>query len=663
MNNNQKGLTTATNWRRYAILLLSILAGIGNVQAQVNQFAAVFADNMLLQRDQPLSVWGSAQPDSKLTVTIGDVEGATQADAQGYWSLTFPANDLPDAFDISVKDEQGNGQTLSNVVYGDLWLCSGQSNMDLKVRKAAYPDRTAKEANLHDIRIMKVGRQSTAKTGAKLQVEIPWSQANQQSLPEFSSICWEMALEMQKHTQRPLGLVQAAWGGTTIEDWISPQGLRDAGEQQSILTLLELYASNQQQATQQVLQDTKQWASKFDQGITASTPWYTDKLDEEQWQNISMPVVWERSDIEELSNFNGVIWFRKHFEVQRGLAKQEVELRLGRINERDTVWINGQHIADTLEASTDRIYTIFAGVLRPGENTLAIRAIDERGSGGFSAYPGRFGLRWDGKELVSLNGMWQYRISADIRDIDTPPVVPWSVPRGFTTLYNGMIAPLGPLTLKGVAWYQGESNTGFDKRYAKLLPAMIKDWRKQFNAPQLPFVVAQLPVFGQYKTDIVASKWAELRGAQQHTAQSDPKVGMAVLLDRGLPNDIHPSHKKEPGRRMAIEALRVAYNDASQPVSPYPQSIQRSGKDILVNYPPNSGDLQLFGGSVAIGFQLCRDNSHCVFKPGQVEGHRVRLVDVNTDATRVKYAWEDSPIVNLFGQGDLPAAPFNLVIE
>ena len=643
------------------LILLSMLISTSFTWAQEAQFATVFADNMVIQRDQPLSVWGTAKPDEALVVTIGDTAGDVRADVAGKWMLTFPANDLSESFTMSVFNKQGKGQALSNVVYGDVWLCSGQSNMDLSVRKAAYPDRTAKEAQQYDIRIMKVARRSNPSKSALLETDIPWSMASEQSVPEFSAICWEMAIEIQRKTQRPMGLIQASWGGTTIEDWISADGLRQSGEDKDLLTLLSLYADKPERGIAQVLAASKTWAQKNDQGVNSTMPWYVADLPDLEWAEIPMPQYWERSNIDELANFNGVIWFRKTFDVPKKLVGQDLELRLGRVNERDTVWLNGKYIADTLDASTDRIYQVPANILQAGTNTLAIRVVDERGSGGFNAHPGRFGLRWNNKELISLQGLWKYKISALLEDIEHPPVVPWSAPRGYTTLYNGMIAPLGPFTLKGVAWYQGESNTGYEQRYAQLLPALIQDWRRQFTSPNLPFVVAQLPGFGQYQKGPQPSRWAALRDAQQRSATKDLYTGLAILIDRGLTNDIHPSHKKEPGRRMAMEALRVAYQDSTQTQALYPSSIVRDGKDIVVKY--NDPELLVYGGAAVIGFQLCSENQECVFKDGRVEGEHIRLSDVDKSVRRLRYAWENSPIVNLYGKGGLPAAPFNQPIQ
>ncbi|WP_340679440.1 sialate O-acetylesterase [Paraglaciecola sp.] len=647
--------------RNTLLVLLSIAIQTSFVWAQEAKFEAVFADNMVIQRDQPLSVWGTGKPDETLVVTIGDIAGDTRTDLSGKWMLTFPANDLSETFSMSVLNAQGKGQVLSNVVYGDVWLCSGQSNMDLSVRKAAYPDRTAKEAEQFDIRIMKVARRSSPFKTDVLQTDIPWSMPSEQSIPEFSAICWEMAIEIQHKTQRSMGLIQASWGGTTIEDWISADGLRQSGEDKDLLTLLSLYADKPEQGIAQVLAASKTWAQKNDQGINAENPWYVADLPDLDWAEIPMPQYWERSNIHELANFNGVIWFRKTFDVPKKLVGQDLELRLGRVNERDTVWLNGKYIADTLDASTDRIYKIPANILQAGTNTLAIRIVDERGSGGFNAHPGRFGLRWNNKELISLQGLWKYKISAPLEGIDHPPVVPWSAPRGYTTLYNGMIAPLGAFTLKGVAWYQGESNTGYDSRYAKLLPALIEDWRKQFTSPNLAFVLAQLPGFGHYQTGPNPSRWAALRGVQQDSAAKDLHTGLAILIDRGLTNDIHPSHKKEPGRRMAMEALRVAYQDSTQPQALYPSTIIRDGKDIVIEY--NDPDLLVYGGVAVIGFQLCSASQDCVFKDGRVEGEHIRLRDVDKSVKSIRYAWEDSPIVNLYGQGELPAAPFNLSVQ
>ncbi|MBN7827150.1 sialate O-acetylesterase [Bowmanella dokdonensis] len=578
----------------------------------------------------------------------------------GDWQLQLPVQLAGTREKIELLQDGQIKSTLNDVLFGDVWLCSGQSNMGLKVRKAANPERTAKQGEEYPIRIMEVARNSTVHAEKTLKQAIPWSQASIKSLPNFSSVCWEFAKTIYQATERPLGLVHSSWGGTTIEDWISHTYLAAAGEDDEVLDTLSLYAAEPETAIANLVQATEKWADENDKGIRAE--WYQpDHKESRSWSAISLPAVWERTTIKELANFNGVIWFRRTFTISAKDTEKPAVLRLGRINERDTVWINGQLIGQTFEPNLQREYLLPSGSLQAGENTIVIRVIDERGSGGFSDYPNRFGIFAPGQELTSLRGQWHYKISASAKSIAPPPIVPWMAPRGYTTLYNGMISPLGNITLKGVVWYQGESNTGYAQRYEKLLPTLIQNWRAQFQDNELPFVIAQLPGFGNYSDRAGFSRWAELREAQYKAAEQDPHVGLAVLIDRGMNDDPHPSHKQEPGKRMAIEALKLAY-DKSLPSSPYPVSVDRKGESLIVKYP-SEVKLKAMGADVAIGFQICTVNEACEFRSGRVKDNVVQIPSAAKNITHIKYAWQDMPIVNLYGIEGLPAAPFNLRVN
>lgn len=646
------------NLRQYVTGLMLVIGLAHSAIAADAEFANTYDDDMVLQADKPATLWGTAKTGTKVFVDFQNERYDALSDQNGKWQLTLPAQKAGKTGDITLLSEQGETiGKLKNVVFGDVWLCSGQSNMGLRVREAAYPDRTAKEGEGYPIRIMQVAKSSKVTPSYNFKPSIPWSQATEQSLPDFSAVCWEFAKEIYLKTHRPMGLIQSSWGGTMIEDWISLPALKSTGHDHDALSMLELYATSPGNALSQLGEQTSEWAKVNDSGVSGSEKWYSEKINDITWKSLPLPVIWERANIGELANFNGVIWFRKHITVSADAASVPATLRLGKINERDTVWINGQQIGQTFETNVLRQYSIAANTLKAGNNVIAIRVVDERGSGGFSDYPDQFGIYPDNSDAISLRGEWSYKISAEIKSIANAPVVPWMVPRGFTTLNNGMIHPLGPVTLKGILWYQGETNTGYAKRYRWLLPTLMADWRKQFGDNKLPFIVAQLPGFGAYSGDTAPSTWAELRESQRQAVAEDTNAGLAVLLDRGLNNDIHPSHKREPGIRLAHVALNVAYEGFAESESPYPSTVSKQPSSIVVEYPANSS-LTVFSGEQVLGFQACRSMTDCKFVSATVSGDTVILDTDPSTVSLVKYAWQDTPIINLFNKQGLPAAPF-----
>lgn len=626
----------------------------------------LYADNMVVQRDTEITVGGQASAGTKVTVTSGAANVAAAAGKDGTWTAKLPARKAGDTFAIEVATDKGGSATIRNVVAGDVWLCSGQSNMDLRVEEAANAPQVEDRAGRYPIRIAKVERASVPGQTRDLQWDIPWQQADAKSVAGFSSVCWHMAENIaQAQPGVPLGLVHSAWGGTSIDDWVSAPAMRRAVGDGEALDLLALYARDERAAATKAVEATELWMRKAAPGDKGAIGWETEGLDDAGWGTIELPQMWEQAGITELGNFNGIVWFRRTFELTAVQARAPMQLKLERIDERDAVWVNGKLVGADVDPNEFRDYTVPADVLHAGANTIAIRVLDERGSGGFRAHadrPNNFAVVAKDGSIVPLGGTWKFKTGAEIRDLAPAPSIPWKAPRGLTTLYNGMVAPLQGMTWKGVAWYQGESDTGLEDRYKVLLPAMIADWRRTFGQPELPFVVAQLPGFGALSTKAGHSNWAELREAERLTAANDPLVGLAVLIDLGVPSDIHPRHKSIAGERMASEALRVAYGQTDLPVAPYPVSVTRTGDGVTVGYAANAG-LHVFGAKSPSGFQVCVAPDACTFVDASVDDDRVVLTAVPAGAKIVRYAWQESPLVNLYGKADLPAAPFAIEID
>jgi len=623
------------------------------------------SSHMVLQHGKPAPIrGGGAQPGEEVTTSFGAITARARADAQGDWQVTLPALPRGQSGAVTIRAASGAALQLDDVVTGDVWLCSGQSNMDLPVSGSANPERTARESAGLPIRLLKVKRVAEAKPARDIVPERAWSRAAPDAVSGFSAACWHMAREILRNDPKtPLGLIHAAWGGSTIEDWMSPAALRSTGTSAEQLGWLERYAADPAAALAAAVAATDRWAEQADPG-SAGAAWAAPGFDDSGWETIAVPGQWERSGVAGLGGYDGVMWFRTGIDLtaaELGDANGVV-LELGRIDERDRVWINGVPVGAQLVAAEARSYRIPAGVLKAGRNSIAVRVIDEMGGGGFSSPADALALMLPGGARKSLAGSWRYRRgTADSAWKGAPPAIPWSMPRGLTMAWNGMIAPLAGTGLRGIAWYQGESNTSRAADYTAALRAWRTSWRAHFNDAALPVVVVQLPGYGPRSIRPVDAPWAQLREAQRIVANEDAATGLAVAIDLGVATDIHPAHKDEVGERMGQEALRVAHGIA-RPTAPQPVSATRTRDGVEIALRSAEG-LAVMGAAEPTGFELCDAAGVCRFARATVRGQAVLIPDDGRPASEVRYAWQGSPPINLYARSGLPVVPFRITIK
>lgn len=619
----------------------------------------LFGDHMVVQRGKPVTVHGEGRAGVTVTVRFAGASAKGQIGADSKWTVILPP--VPDgakgSIDISVSG--GDTRQFKDVVAGDVFLCSGQSNMDLSVSDTAYPKRTAEEGEGKPIRLFKVARTASAQPQTWVTPEIGWALAGAKSLPSFSAACWHMAKELAAaNPGAPIGLIQASWGGTSIEDWLSGDALRTLPRHREDVDRLSQYAAHPQEATQERIAATEGWAQTAD---PQAAGYHTTAFNDTVWPEISLPGVWERSGISSLRSFDGLMWFRRSLELNAAQTAGPATLRLGRIDERDQVWVNGQVVGATLLGSETRSYVIPKGVLKAGRNIIAIRVLDERGAGGLMGKASDVRLDLAAGASVDLSGAWRYQTGSARRTWKTPPpFVPWAAPRGISMLWNGMIAPLHGFPLKGIAWYQGETNTSEAETYGALLTLWASSWRQAFNDPTLPVVIAQLPGYGPRSAVPTDNDWAKLREAQRLMVANDPHAGLAVLIDLGVSYDIHPAHKDEVGARLGTEMLRLAYGRKVLS-APSPVKVDAAPDAIRVQFADTGGGLVAYGSHEAAAFELCDAVAKCWFVAAQVDGDSVRL-PTDPNARQVRYAWQGSAPVNLYGKSGLPVVPFAINI-
>lgn len=643
--------------RAACIAVGSLLAGASGAAPLLHE---LFQDHVVLQRDAAINVWGQAQPRDTLTVSLAGSNAQARADDSGRWQVELPSMPAGGPHQLDVRASSGATQSVADVMIGDVWLCSGQSNMVLQVQRALDSWSEIRNSSNDSIRFITVPQASNAVPQYGFGGAVKWAKASPATVPDFSAVCLYLARELQQKDPVAMGLIASAWGGSKIQSWMSASALRATGFYDRHLDVLALSSSDPAAAGAQWGAIWEAWWRERTNDRRGTEPWSAKPAG--AW-NVA-PIErgpWEQWGIPELASYNGPLWYRTTVNVSKQQAAQSATLSLGRVDETDQTWINGR-AAGATGPGPDRTYLLPAKSLRAGENTIVVSVLDTYAFGGLSGpASGRF-IRFADGTLLPLNGEWRYQLPPS--NIGAPLRAPWEAVAGLSVINNAMVAPLSKFGLRGIAWYQGESNTNEADRYQTLLAGLMADWRSQFGA-DLPFLVVQLANYGQPPTAPVESGWAELREAQRLAVKSDARAGLAVTIDIGDRYDIHPANKQEVSRRLARAARHIIYNDPSPPSGPIPVSARRAGGAVAVEFTDVTGKLITYSAADPIGFELCGSTPNsCEFATARIQGNRVLLNGGNAaSATRVRFCWADSPVCTLFDEARLPAGPFQIEVE
>ena len=543
---------------RLSLAVLLCLCATSMVDAKV-KLPALISDGMVLQREQPIKVWGTADAGENVQVkflknaTPTGVKGGklkvaytVTADANGRWTLTLPAMKPGGPYILQVNDIE-----LKDILVGDVWLCSGQSNMELPVSRVTdmFRDEIAayENTNIRQLKVPNIFNFHAPQ--ADLPDYVAWKPLTQENVMNFSALAYFFAKAMYEKNSIPIGLINSSWGGTPVEAWISEEGLKEfpkyINEKRQYEDDAYLKSIKQTEGLNFYRWNTSLY--RGDAGLHETTPWYAANYNDKDWQTVDLfSTDWGSNG---LNPINGSHWFRKKVEVPQEWNGKEATLRLGCIVDADSVYVNGTFVGTVSYQYPPRIYTIPAGVLKAGKNTVTIRLISNNGYPHFvKEKPYKIIC---GNEEVSLQGEWKYRLGASM------PPAPGMMFFCYkpVCLYNAMIAPLQNYGIRGVLWYQGESNVDRRNEYAALLTAMIADWRSTFNNPELPFYIVELADF--LSRDDVSGRqaWAEMRKEQAKVAETSRNTRLIRNSDLGEWNDIHPLDKKTLGQRAAESAL------------------------------------------------------------------------------------------------------------
>ncbi len=649
------------------VLVLAAALFAGAAQAQTAPtFAHIFGDHAVLQQGAPIPVWGIAAPSSSVTVSLNNQSVTATADAAGHWRISLPTMAGGGPYALSVASG-GTRTTLNDIMVGDVYLCSGQSNMEFPARLVTDSWSAMGNSANPNIRFVDIPKDSEALPQGDLKDPAKWEVTAADTTGEASGVCYYMAKTLQAAHGGAVGFIDSYWGGTTIQSWISPAALATLPTYVNGVAQVKAFGTTPDQANAEIGRVQEAWWDAHDPDAKAERAYISPAFDDSKWPSMTPAGPWADSGIAAFKGsdgkgFEGVVWFRKTVTLTDAQARTANELMLGPVDTDETTWVNGQRIGGASVNWLWRDYNVSAGIFKPGKNVVVVRVL---GKGGLVGQPANRLIKTSDGQFIALGGDWTYHISRALKT-QTMPAAPWDIPNSYNTLYNGMIAPLTGYSIKLAAWYQGESNANSleqSREYGTLLPLLIKDWRADFNHPDLPFLVVQLANYGTPPVKPGDSTWGELRQAQAQTVRDDAHAGLAVTVDVGDPTNVHPTQKIVVGQRLARAAEAIAYGKPVTPGGPDATGVTRSGSDLIIAFKDTNGGLRTYSSDMAIGFEVCRGNA-CVYAPATVAGDTIVLKGANTpDVTRVRYAWAEAPFVNLYSADNLPAVPFELDVK
>ncbi|ALI97700.1 9-O-acetylesterase [Rufibacter tibetensis] len=614
------------------------------------------SDGMVLQRDAKTKVWGWAAPGEKVTVSFRGKNYKSTTNPSGKWEVALSPMKAGGPYTMDIKGS--NQITVKDILLGDVYFCSGQSNMvhQMSLHNITYANDII-TANYPQIRHFWIPTATNMEGPAQdLPANASWKWANPQDVNNFSAVAYFFARKLYDRYKIPIGLINASVGGTPIEAWTSEEGLK---EFPAILATINKnrdtsYVNPIQRRAAAVAAANRQ-KPELDKGLTGEVKWFDPAYEPKGWRDINIPGYWEDQGIKDL---NGAVWYRREIDVPASMVGVPAKVFLGRIVDADFLYINGKQVGSTGYQYPQRRYAIPAGTLKAGKNLFVIRVLNQGGKGGF--VPDKpYYLEANGQTL-DLKGTWQYKVGDVYRPASGGFEGGISAQNQPSALYNAMVAPATDYTLKGILWYQGESNAGNPTEYKKLLPALISDWRDKWGQGNLPFLFVQLPNFMERNYLPTESNWAMMREAALQTL-SVPNTAMAVTIELGEWNDIHPDNKKDVGERLALAAMKLIYSDKKIVSSgPLYQSSKIEGNKIILSFTNVGSGLISIDGEELSQFAIAGADKKFVWANARIEGDKVVVwSDEVPEPKFVRYAWADNPDgANLYNKEKLPASPF-----
>ena len=611
----------------------------------------LLSDGMVLQRDAEAAVWGKTRPFHRVRIEFLDRAWETRADDQGRWKAVLQHLPPGGPHEMRIVDESGEERIIRDVLIGDVWVLGGQSNMELPVRRTL--DLLAEE--VRDVRLPQV-RQFTVPLmydfhGPREEVAGGrWIAAVGERVMDFSAAGFFFARELYERYGVPIGLILTAVGGTPVEAWMSEPTLRRLGGFDKLLDRCkdDAYVAATLKSDEERHRRWHEELNKRDAGRKEG--WHRARLDTSDWGDFALPGSWRACGLE---NVRGAVWFRREFEIPSSVAEGGALLRLGTVVDADETYVNGVLVGSVPYRYPPRRYPIPAGVLKPGKNTIAVRVLSIFNTGEFIS-----GMPYElvaGGRTLDLSGTWKYRLGAAAEEELAPQTFFQYMPAG---VYNGMIAPVSRYAIKGVLWYQGESNVASPEGYSRLFREMVRDWRVRWKIGDFPFIFVQLANFADMDGGL--ERWAALR-EEQRKCLNIPNTAMAVAVDIGEPNDLHPQDKKTLGQRLALCARRLAHGEHVVHSGPLYRRMEREGDAVRIWFDHAGQGLTTRDGKEPAGFSVLGPDG--IWRPARavISGDTVLVSHERIREPRhVRYAWANHPAeANLCNREGLPAVPFS----
>ncbi|HEY5747820.1 MAG TPA: sialate O-acetylesterase [Chryseolinea sp.] len=635
---------------RFTILFLVLLVAAPLCRAEV-RLPKIFGNNMVLQRDLPLHFWGWASPGEEVKVVMGVRTVSVKGNSQGKWSCVLPAMPAGGPYEVVVNGT--NRIELKNILIGDVWICGGQSNMQWRLDQTPYEEKDSVLLKRGNIRLFTVPFDMDYQPREDVKGN-GWQTLSLQTIREFSAVGYHFGKYLYEHLDVPIGLVSDNLGATAAEAWMSNETLLQFPEFTSLIQPVVKHGKSFDALTADFEKNKAAWFKKYYyKSAGVKEQWFKPETNVADWKPINASGnTWENEP--DLKDHDGEVWFRTTFDLPENYRDENFNIALSQIDDYDLTWVNGVKIGETYGKHNHRNYSVPTRTLKPKGNVLVVRVFDVGGIGGFTTSP-----FWGSKILL---GNWLYKKGeaidpAKFQKVEMPNATPFSSPG---VLYNGSIAPLTSFPIKGVIWYQGESNADRAYEYRELFPALIRDWRKHWNQGDFPFLFVQLANYMDESKEPSESHWAELREAQTLTL-SLPNTGMACAIDIGEAQDIHPKNKLDVGKRLGLAAMKVAYGKNVVASGPSFKSMRVNGDRLIVSYDnAGSGLLSKDKYGYLRGFQVAGADKKFHWAQARIVDGKVEVVcDQVRQPIAVRYSWDNNPgPLDLYNAEGLPAVPF-----
>lgn len=627
------------------------------LQAKVT-LPAVFTDNMVLQQRSDVKIWGKASPGRavKVTTSWDGKTYETKAAATGDWKTTVTTPAAGGPYTVTISD--GRPVSLKNVLIGEVWLCSGQSNMEMRIadRVTGYEQEMAQAARYKNIRLLHIDNRTSPEPMADAVVRHGgWQECSAENIADFTAVGWFFGKELNENLDVPIGLIESAWGGTYAESWTDAESLYEIPFFRAKLAKVKQLPQSAEARNEMFRNDMEEWRTEMtraDRGCREN--WGGTSFDDSAWKQIEAPGFVQDQGV---NGFSGFLWMRKTVEIPAAWAGKPLTLGLAMVDDNDFTYFNGVEIGHTEGCMTDRQYTVPASLVKAGKAVVAVRVMDTGGKGGVWGDADRMALTGPDGSRIALAGTWRYKVSMGLGEAPDMPVNTATEPNYPTFLYNAMIAPIVDYAIRGAIWYQGEANVARAAQYRDLLPLMIDGWRRAWGYT-FPFYIVQLPNYMKAQEGAEESEWAELRDAQKHALHLE-KTGLAVVIDAGDGDDLHPKNKPEVGRRLALAARAQTYGEKIAYSGPVYESYVLENGKIRIGFSHTDGGLKSRDGGAVEGFYIAGPDHRFHVAQAVIDGSSVVVSSKEVRfPVAVRYAWANNPVCNLCNGAGLPAGPF-----